>query len=369
VPSSDVSLSPAVADERADQAPGAPVARPLAAARRWRSIARMRELGILAAAVLMFVLLSLLTNKFLTSSNILNVARSISLLAIIACGMTFLFVAGELDLSVGSNYAVSAVLFAFLVASAHVSPILALPLTVLAGGLVGLVNGLLTTKIGIPSFIVTLGTLSLLRGVALLGAGGWPIPVNDTSIWSNLLGGNILMANNTLSLIGTTLTVPASAVQLLVPVHILWMAVVLIVGGVVLAYSVYGYHVYATGGNRQAARLTGIDTDWVKIRAFMLTGALVGLAASLLVTWLHTANPNTGLGLELDVIAAVIIGGTNLFGGAGSIFGTFLGASITGMITNGLVLLGASAYVEPVVKGLIIISAVGLDIAIRKRQR
>jgi ribose transport system permease protein len=211
--------------------------------------------------------------------------------------------------------------------------------------------------------------MSTMRGATLFGSGGWPIPVNDTSIWTNLLGGNILLARNQLSLIGTTLTLPPNAVQLMVPMQVLWMVVVLVIGGVVLAYSRFGYHVYATGGNKQAARLTGIDTDSVKVRSFVITGALVGLAASLLVGWLHTANPNTGLGFELDVIAAVIIGGTNLFGGIGSILGTVVGAAITGMISNGLVLLGASAYLEGIIKGLIIIGAVGLDIAIQRRQR
>jgi ribose transport system permease protein len=346
-----------------------PAASAAASAGRLQAVRRMRELGILLAAVLMFVALSLATSKFLTTTNVLNVARQISLLAIVACGMTYLFIAGELDLSVGSTYAACAITFGFLVATARLPIPVALLLTLVLGALVGLVNGVLTTKLGIPSFIVTLGMMSTMRGATLFGSGAWPIPVNDTSVWTNLLGGNVLLARNQLSLIGTTLNVPAEAVQLLVPMQVLWMVLVLVVGGAVLAYSRYGYHVYATGGNKQAARLTGIDTDWVKIRAFMLTGVLVALAASLLVAWLHTANPNTGLGFELDVIAAVIIGGTNLFGGAGSILGTIIGAAITGMISNGLVLLGASAYLEGVIKGIIIVGAVGIDILIQRRQR
>ena len=348
------------------EAPTAPASLP---ARRFESVRRLRELGILVAAVLMFVLLALATPKFLTTTNALNVARQISLLAIIACGMTYLFIAGELDLSVGSTYAACAIVFGFLLATLKLPVPLALMLVVGMGGLVGVVNGVLTTKGGIPSFIVTLGMMSAMRGATLFGSGGWPIPVNDASVWTNLLGGNILLAENKLSLIGTTLAVPPTTVQLMVPVHVLWMVLILALGGAVLAYSRFGYHVYATGGNRQAARLTGIDTDWVKIRAFIITGALVGLAASLLVAWLHTANPNTGLGFELDVIAAVIIGGTNLFGGVGSVLGTIVGAAITGMISNGLVLLGASAYLEGIIKGMIIVGAVGLDIAIQRRQR
>ena len=321
----------------------------------------MRELGILVAALLMFVALSFATSKFLTTSNVLNVARQISLLAIVACGMTYLFIAGELDLSVGSTYAACAIVFGFLIATMKLPIPIALVLTIVLGAVVGLINGTLTTKLGIPSFIVTLGMMSTMRGATLFGSGGWPIPVNDNSVWTNLLGGNILLTRNQLSLIGTTLTVPANAVQVMVPMQVLWMVLVLAIGGAVLAYSRYGYHAYATGGNKQAARLTGIDTDWVKIRAFMLTGALVGLAASLLVAWLHTANPNTGLGFELDVIAAVIIGGGSLLGGRGSVAGTIAGAAIMSVIQIGCSQQGLPNWVQQIVTGTIIVLAVGLD--------
>ncbi len=341
-------------------------ARKLTAAERF---ARQRELGILAAAVLMFILLSVATDKFLTLNNILNVARQISLLAIVAAGMTYLFVAGELDLSVGSTYAMGVIAFATFSAKWNLNPLLALLATIAFGALVGLVNGLVTTKIGMPSFIVTLGMLSVMRGAALLASNGWPISMNVPGLLFDVLGGNILIANGRVALIGTTLTVPPAAVQALIPVQIFWMLGILLVLGFVLSRTPFGYHVYSTGGNKEAAKRAGINTDRIKIICFMLTGGLVGLAASILVSWLHTGNPNTGVGFELDVIAAVIIGGTNLFGGAGSIFGTFLGAAITGMISNGLVLLGASAFFEPVAKGLIIVAAVALDILIRSRQK
>lgn len=136
----------------------------------------------------------------------------------------------------------------------------------------------------------------------------------------------------------------------------------------ILAKTRFGYNVYATGGNAQAAANVGINVPRVKTACFVIVGALAGLAAAMLVGWLRGTSPLTGQGFELDVIAAVIIGGTNLFGGEGSVFGTFLGAAIIGMISNGLVLLGVSAFWEPLVKGLIIVAAVLLDVTIRRRQ-
>ncbi|MGH2819806.1 MAG: ABC transporter permease, partial [Actinomycetota bacterium] len=154
----------------------------------------------------------------------------------------------------------------------------------------------------------------------------------------------------------------------IVPAQIFWFAGVMIVGAWVLSRTKFGYHVYATGGNSAAAANVGIKTARVKTLCFMLTGALAGIAAALLVGWLRGASPLTGQGFELDVIAAVIIGGTNLFGGSGSVVGTFLGAAIMGMIGNGLVLLGVSQFWEPIAKGFIIVAAVLLDVTIRKRR-
>jgi ribose transport system permease protein len=312
-----------------------------------RNLMRMRELGTFAVALALFILLSLFAPKFFTGNNLLNVARQISILSIIAVGMTYLFISGELDLSVGSTYGMCVVLYGWLAMVANWDLILAALGVVVFGALVGMVNGLVVTKFGIPSFIVTLGMLSTMRGLALWLSGGWPVSIEKSSWFLDATGGYI---------------------RDVFPVQALWMAAVMIVGGWVLAKTRYGYHTYATGGNKQAARLNGIDTDRVKLINFMLTGACVGLAAVLLVGWLRSANPQTGAGFELDVIAAVIIGGTNLFGGAGSILGTFLGAAITGMIQNGLQLMGFNAYWAQLAQGVIIIVAVLLDLVIRRRQ-
>jgi len=317
--------------------------------RRAPGILRLRELNVLAAAALLFVALAWLARPlFASPENLLLVARQISILAIIATGMTFLFIAREIDLSVGSTYGFLAVTLAFLITKWFFNPWLAVLITVLLGMVIGLVNGLVITQFGIPSFIVTLGMLSILRGAALLLTGGWPILVK-------LPPGNSFME------------ITAGRAWGVIPMQVFWMIGIMLIAGFVLSKTRFGSHVYATGGNEESAILTGIATKRVKIVSFMITSALCGVAAALLVGQVHSASPLTGTGFELDIIAAVVIGGTPIFGGAGSILGTLLGAAILGMITNGLVLLGVSAFFEPVAKGLIIILAILVDTLIRRR--
>ena len=314
-----------------------------------QALLRMREFSVLSATVLLFIALSLATPLFPQLDNILLVARQISILAIIATGVTFLFISGEIDLSIGSIYGFLGIVLASLIAKFGLNPWLALLVVVIMGAAIGFVNGTVTTRFGIPSFIVTLGMLSILRGGALLASGGWPVmiklPRDDPflNITSGHVGG-------------------------LVPTQVFWMIGIMAIGGFVLSKTRFGSHVYATGGNQEAAILAGINTKWVKTINFMITGALCGIAAALLLGQHRNAFPLTGTGYELDIIAAVVIGGTPLFGGAGSILGTFLGAAVLGMITNGLVLLGASAYFEPVAKGSIIVAAILVDTLIRKRR-
>ena len=316
-------------------------------ASRWRRIVQMREFGILMAAVALFVGLSIARpDTFFTERNILNMAQGVSLLTIIAVGMTFLFIAGELDLSVGAAYGLLAMAMAKAVVAWEWSPAIAAPAVVLAGMAIGFVNGTLTTTFRIPSFIVTLGMLSILHGIGLLwvqvppfGRGGW-----WDQITGQKLGGRV-------------------------PAQIFWMIGVVVVAAWVLSKTKFGYHVYATGSNEQAAANAGINTRRVKLACFVLVGGLTGLASTILFGFTHGVSRDFGPGYELDVIAAVVIGGTNLFGGVGSVFGTFLGAAITRMITTGLILLGASSDSEQVAKGAVIILAVLLDIVIRRRQR
>lgn len=314
---------------------------------RLRRLLDTRELGIFLAAAAIFVFLAVArTDTFLTTSNVISVAQRISLLTIIAVGMTYVMIAGEIDLSVGSMYGLLAIGLSQALVKWGWNPAVALVLVIVAGMAIGFVNGFITTTFRIPSFIVTLGMLALLRGITLTWiqtppfgrVGGWYDRIFGGKVWE-------------------------------IPAQVFWMAGVVLVSAWVLSRTKFGYHVYATGGNPVAAANAGINTRRVKIACFMILGGLTGLAAAILVGWLHGVSRNHGQGYELDVIAAVVIGGTNLFGGAGSVFGTFLGAAITGLIGNGLILLGYEQDTEQIAKGAVIILAVALDSYIRKRQR
>ena len=316
----------------------------------FRAIFKIREIYILGAAALIFIALSLSAPQFHKVANLLLVARQISILAIIATGMTFLLIAKEIDLSVGSIYGFTEVFLAFLISRITVNPWVAVGIVIIIGAGIGFLNGLFTTFFGMPSFIVTLGMLSILRGCSLLITGGWPILIKLPEDHSFL--------NFTAGFTGK-----------IVPNQIFWMISILLIAGFILGKTRFGAHVYATGGNEEAARLSGIPVKRVKTICFMITGVLCSISAVLLLGQLRSGLPLAGEGLELSVIAAVVIGGTQLFGGRGSILGTLLGALIIGMITNGLVLLGVSAYFEPVAKGSIIVVAVLINTLTQNRRK
>jgi ribose transport system permease protein len=304
---------------------------------RYRTLLLVPEFGIAVAAVLVFAGWSLATPLFLTSDNLLTVAQQIALLGIVATGMTLLMVAGELDLSVGSAYGFLAVFVAWLAGVQGLDPVLAVLLTLALGAGIGAVNGVITTRVGIPSFVVTLAMLGILRGLALLLAEGLPVSVGDHETWKQIVSGRLFGQ---------------------IPAQALWFAAIVAVGAFVLAKTKFGSDIYATGGNARAAANAGIATRRTKLLCFVLTGLLVAVSACILAGWLQSAEPSTGQGFELSVIAAVVIGGTGLAGGTGSVVGTFLGAAVIGMISNGLVLTGVDDYWQQVVTGAIILLAV-----------
>jgi ribose transport system permease protein len=324
----------------------------------WRHLLGQREMGIFAAAVLLFIILTVMNqgdgvNKFIRPENLITIVRQISLTTILAVGMTFIIISGEIDLSVGSVFAVTGIVLGLLIKQVELNPWLALLIVLGLGMVIGLINGSITTKLGVPSFVVTLGALSTYRGVALGLASGWPVAGLPPSRFYDITGGYLVVQSNT---------------YFSIPMQVMWMGLFLIFGWWLLSTTRYGYHVYATGSNKQAAIFSGISTDRIKILTFILMGFLVAAASSLQLGFFKSFQPTNGQGLELQVIAAVIIGGTNLFGGSGNIIGTFLGAIIIGMINNGLILAGVPTYWQFVVIGIIIVLAVVLDVQIRKRQ-
>jgi ribose transport system permease protein len=315
------------------------------------SLARLlhvREAGVFVALVVLCVFLSLATDGFLTSTNLLNVGRQISLLGIMAVGMTFVLISGEVDLSVGSTYAFAG-LATGMVILAGWALIPAIAVGVLTGIAIGAVNGLLSTYGRLPSLIATLGMLSIVRGAALILTNGQPVTVNERN-------GGLPDALSAFFYMGQGYLFG------IVPMQLVFFIILAALAWMVLSYTNFGFRVFAVGGSAKAARVSGISVNSVKIWAFVLMGALAAIAGILSLAFLPSGQAGrTGLGLELDVIAATIVGGASLSGGEGTILGTILGVLIIGVMRNGLVLLGVSPFVQELMIGLVIIIAVGID--------
>ncbi len=314
---------------------------------KWKRIVKKPEFGIFIALLLLSGFFTLMTPRFLSLRNSFNVLRQTSTIGIMAVGMTILITSQEFDLSVGSVYALNAVIAGLLVRDLGMNIWLAAVFCLGVAVVIGLINGLITIKFGIPSFITTLGTMMLFRGFALVLSEGWPISGLPESSFYRVFGGRV----------GP------------IPMQGFWFVIVAIIGYVILQRSKFGYKVYATGGNKEAARLSGIDTDRVKLKGFIITAVAATFSALTALGYLGSISPTQGEGFELMVIAASVIGGTNLFGGAGTILGAFLGASIMGVVRNGLVLMGTDAYWQEALLGLVIVIAVIINVQIARKGR
>lgn len=295
-----------------------------------------RELRAVWMLLVVCIGLAIASPVFATSGNLLNVGLATSVTALLAAGQTFVIVLAEIDLSVGAVLGFSAAITAMTLQ--HHSTVIGILVGLAVGAAAGLVNGLLVTKTRMPSFIATLAMMSVLSGLTLQLTQGNPVSVSDYNFQN----------------IGQ-----ARAAGVPVPVWI--MIVVFLVFGLLLARTRYGRYVYATGDNLEAAKLSGISVNRTKILAFVISGVLAALAGFIITARLSTAEPTAGTGLELESIAAVIIGGTSLAGGRGDLVGTLVGALILGVIDNGMNLLNVSPFLQSVVKGLVILFAVLLD--------
>jgi ribose transport system permease protein len=314
-------------------------------ANRWRRAFLNRTYVITLTGIVVFIIFSVSVDRFLTVENLLNMLRQVALLGILSVGMTFLFVVGEIDISVGSIYGFLTVIMGILVDRHGWNPWLSMLAVVLLGAIIGANTGLIVTRIGIPSFVVTLAELVAYRSAALLVSGERPSIADGVGSFYIASGGYLA---------GT------------LPWLIVWMVVIVVLGSLVLARTTFGYHVFATGGDSDAARNWGINVRRMKLLCFVMMGSLCGLSAALLFGWLQVAAPITGTGLEFSVIAAVILGGTALQGGRGSIYGSLVGAMIIGMLSSGLVLLGLSQQWKDVATGGLILFAATLDWFVRK---
>jgi ribose transport system permease protein len=295
------------------------------------------RVGILIVLAVLVVFMVAAAPNFASLDNLLNIARAISINAILAAGMTFVILTGGIDLSVGSIVAVSGVV-SVLTGIADAPAGLAIAVGILVGALCGLINGAVVAYLSLAAFIVTLGTMTFLRGLAYTMTDGQPIVSNTLNF--RAIGNGYLAG---------------------VPAPVIVMVIVYVLAWYLLERTRYGRHVYAVGGNPEAARLSGINVKRVLTSVYMAAGACAGLAGVIFSARVVSAQPTAGTGYELDAIAAVVLGGTSLAGGRGRITGTLIGSVILGVLSTGLILMNVQFFTQLLIKGVVIILAVLID--------
>ena len=297
------------------------------------------NVGILSVLVLLCVIVSIATSKFLKPNNLISVLRQISINAYIALGMTLIIILGHIDLSVGAIVAMSGTLTVGFVVTQGLPIPVAILLGILLGMAAGMISGMIVTYFRVPAFIITMAMMNVCSGVAYVYSGGQATRIND----------DFFSAIGTGYLFNT------------IPLPVVYMIILIIVISFLLGKTKFGTYIYAIGGNREAARLSGVPIKKVEIAVFTISGVLSAFAGLVLCSRMYSGQPSVGNGYELDAIAACVLGGTSMSGGKGRISGTIFGAMVIGIISNGLNLIGVSSYWQLIVKGLIIACAVLLD--------
>jgi len=288
----------------------------------------------LIGLLILCIVISVITPRFLTIPNIKNVFTQVSVNAVIAIGMSFVILTGGIDLSVGSILAISGAVAASLIKSTG-NVYLAIITALAIGSVVGLINGILISKGRIQAFIVTLATMTIFRGVTYVYTNGTPI-----------------------SGLGESFSAIGNKTVLGLPIPVIFTIIVFGIAYYILNQTRYGRYLYALGGNEDSARLSGINTDKIKTLVYVICGAAAALSGIIVTSRIGSASPNAGVGFELDAISAVVLGGTSLSGGEGSVVGTIIGALIIGVLNNGLNLVNVSPFYQAIIKGLVILLAV-----------
>jgi ribose transport system permease protein len=312
-----------------------------------RALGRRQELVILGLCALVALLLGLLSANFAQSTNLINLARGVSWFAVAALGVSLVILIGGIDLSVGAVMALAGLVCAIGL-QAGLPPPLAISAGLLSGAMVGLVNGLLVGRFGLPPFIVTLGTMGMARGLTLGLTGGAPLrelpPIFRALGQSDLALGPV--------------TLPLSVVAMALLALLVWL---------LLDRTVLGRYIYTLGRDEETLRVVGVDTVKIKVTVYTLSSLLAACGGIIMTAWLGVAAPTAAEGYELDIIAAAVIGGTSLFGGEGSVLGVVLGTLLMLMVRNGMVLLGLPSYLQIGAIGAIILAVVLIDYVRRRR--
>lgn len=303
------------------------------------------NVGILIGFAVLCVALSIISPAFLTEANILNILRQVSTNANLALGMTLVIIICGIDLSVGSIVALSGTVTGGLIAFSNVPIPAAVFAGILVGTLAGVFNGVMVAYTGIPSFIVTLAMLNIARGAAYVYTGGQPIRVMNEDF--NVIGAGYLGA---------------------IPLPVIYSFIFLLLTAIILNKTKLGRHIYAVGGNKEAARFTGIKIKRIEIFVYTFSGFLAAFSGVVLAARMFSGQPTVGNGFELDAIAAVVLGGTSMTGGIGKIGGTLIGVLVIGVLNNGLNLLNINSFWQLIIKGIVILAAVYVDMMKKRKE-
>lgn len=302
-----------------------------------------RNLASMIALMIMVIALSFTTSSFMVSSNLISVLRQVCVNCFIAFGITCVLIGGGIDLSVGSVVAAAGVI-SVRMANAGIPIVAAVGVALIFGAVLGLFNGYMISHTTIPAFIVTLSTQIIVRGISYLLTGG--MPAQSTNEAFNYLGTGMIFG---------------------IPIPVAIVIVTLIILYFILNKTAFGRHIYATGGNSEAAKYAGVNTKSIQMRVFMMSGILAALAGVVLAARLYSGQPSVGEGFERDAIAASVLGGTSFNGGIGTLGGTVIGVLIIGVLNNGMNLLKINSYWQYVVKGIVILGAVYIDFLKKRR--
>lgn len=304
-----------------------------------------RNIGTIAGLLVLCIIISISTPKFLTVANILNLLKSNAVNAILTCGMLLAILMGEIDISVGSTVGLTGVVSAYMLTNVGLPVPLTVAICIGLGALIGLVNGVCISYLKVPAFVATLATQCIGRGLTQIISGGITIRIRNeayTGLGNKSIGGISLL--------------------------IIYAAVVLLVTWFLLNRTKFGYYVYAIGGNKLAAQYSGVNVKLYNMIPYILIGLYCGIGGMMWSSRLGSAAATLGEGFEMDAIAAVVIGGTSMTGGVGTVGGTFIGILIISVITNGLNLMGINSFWQNVLKGVIILAAVIMDVARKSKK-
>ena len=316
----------------------------------WRRAVASRTFGILTALIALMVLISLVSSTFTNIGNLMDITRQMTLLGLLTIGLTLVLISGQVDLSMGSVFGLSGVVAALILVSGG-GLILAFGAALLVGVVAGLVNGILSAYLGLPSFIVTLGTLQVMAGIALLLTDGAPIGLFRVEVP------------------GLEVFYYASQARVFgVPLQFLYLIGIAIIFGIIINRTTFGLRAYASGGSGRAARLSGVKVAQVQTTAFVVSGVLSAIAGLLGLGFIQSVHANAGQDMVFPVFAAAVLGGASLFGGEGRISGALVGAALLSVLNNGLIHLDVSAFTQILINGLVVIIAVGVNrfVAIRR---